>query len=69
KATDITLPDCTLCGRCVEFCPDKDVLQLRYLSVPVFSSGPAYFKQRKKAQTGWDKVKLVGFNRQEKDKV
>lgn len=69
KATDITLPDCTLCGRCVEFCPDKDVLQLRYLSVPVFSSSPAYFKQRKKAQTGWDKVKLIGFNRQEKDKV
>ncbi|WP_299202040.1 4Fe-4S binding protein [uncultured Amphritea sp.] len=69
KPRDITLADCTLCGRCVEFCPDKDVLQLRYLSVPVFSSSPAYFKQRKKAQTQWDSVKLIGFKQTEKEKI
>ena len=69
KPRDITLADCTLCGRCVEFCPDKDVLQLRYLSVPIFSSSPAYFKKRKRAQKEWDKVKLVGFSRPGKEKV
>jgi polyferredoxin len=62
KAKDITLPDCTLCGRCVEFCPDKDVLQIRYLNIPVFSATPQYFKRRKKAQTQWEKVKLIGFD-------
>lgn len=61
KPQDITLPDCTLCGRCVEFCPDKDVLQLRYLNIPVFSASPAYFKQRKKQQVVWEKVKLTGL--------
>ncbi|MBN0986347.1 4Fe-4S binding protein [Amphritea pacifica] len=69
RPKDITLADCTLCGRCVEFCPDKDVLQLRYLNVPVFSSSPAYFKRRKKAQTQWDSVKLIGFSNVEKEKV
>lgn len=59
QARDITLPDCTLCGRCVEFCPDKDVLQLRYLGVPVFSADPAYFKKRKKAQQRWQRITLI----------
>ncbi|MCV6628150.1 MAG: 4Fe-4S binding protein [Cellvibrionaceae bacterium] len=59
KPQDITLADCTLCGRCVEFCPDKDVLQLRYLNQPIFSASPRYFKARKKAQTQWERVKLV----------
>jgi len=56
---DVTFDDCTLCGRCVEFCPDKSVLQLRYLGFPVFSASPAYFKQRKKAQTRWDHSTLL----------
>lgn len=56
---DVTSEDCTLCGRCVEFCPDKDVLKLKYAFVPIFSSSPVYFKQRKKAQTDWEKRNLT----------
>ena len=63
---DITFEDCTLCGRCVEFCPDKDVLQLKYAFVPVFSSSPVYFKQRKKAQTDWEKRNLIQWFKERK---
>ncbi|MEJ1469960.1 MAG: 4Fe-4S binding protein [Candidatus Sedimenticola sp. (ex Thyasira tokunagai)] len=56
---DVTFEDCTLCGRCVEFCPDKDVLQLKYAIIPVFSASPQYFKERKKAQTNWEKTPPV----------
>ena len=55
---DVTFEDCTLCGRCVEFCPDKDVLQLKYATLPVFSADPAYFKPRKKAQRDWERANL-----------
>ena len=58
---DVLHADCTLCGRCVEFCPDKDVLQLKYAVVPMFRADPAYFKQRKKAQTQWEKKTLLGW--------
>jgi polyferredoxin len=64
---DVTFPDCTLCGRCVEFCPDKDVLQIRYASLPVFSSGPQYFKRRKKAQTDWEKRSLFAWWRRRRE--
>lgn len=57
---DVTHADCTLCGRCVEFCPDKDVLQLKYTVVPLFRADPAYFKQRKKAQVNFEKRTLLG---------
>lgn len=55
---DVTFEDCTLCGRCVEFCPDKNVLQIKYVGFPVFSADPQYFKVRKKAQTEWEKRNL-----------
>ncbi len=55
---NVTFDDCTLCGRCVEFCPDKGVLQLKYTVIPVFSADPAYFKRRKKAQTKWEKINI-----------
>jgi len=55
---DVTFEDCTLCGRCVEFCPYKDVLQLKYTMIPVFSADPAYFKPRKKAQRNWEQGNL-----------
>lgn len=54
---DVTFPDCTLCGRCVEFCPDRDVLRLTYATFPIFSADPAYFKARKKAQMEWENGK------------
>lgn len=61
---DVTFADCTLCGRCVEFCPDQDVLQLKYTVVPLFKASPAYFKQRKKAQGTFEKRTLLGWLRQ-----
>lgn len=59
QSRNVTFEDCTLCGRCVEFCPDKDVLQLRYTFFPVFKSSPQYFKHRKKSQTVWE-ANLIG---------
>jgi formate hydrogenlyase subunit 6/NADH:ubiquinone oxidoreductase subunit I len=58
---NVTFEDCTLCGRCVEFCPDKDVLQLKYTRFPVFSASPQYFKQRKKQQGQWEKSNLIAW--------
>lgn len=58
---DVLFADCTLCGRCVEFCPDKDVLQLKYAFVPLLKADPAYFKQRKKVQGQWEKRNLLGW--------
>jgi ferredoxin-type protein NapH len=60
---DVLFPDCTLCGRCVEFCPDKDVLKMKYAFLPILSADPAYFKKRKKAQTQWEKVTLFAKNK------
>jgi len=58
---DVMHADCTLCGRCVEFCPDKDVLQLKYAVMPIFKAHPGYFKKRKKAQDKWEKRNLLGW--------
>jgi formate hydrogenlyase subunit 6/NADH:ubiquinone oxidoreductase subunit I len=55
KKKDVTFADCTLCGRCVEFCPDKDVLAIKYLGFRLFRADPNYFKRRKQAQTAWEK--------------
>lgn len=55
---NVTFEDCTLCGRCVEFCPDEKVLQLKYASLPLFSSGAGYFKRRKQAQVAWERSSL-----------
>ena len=57
---DVLFSDCTLCGRCVEFCPDKDVLQMKYAFIPIISADPQYFKRRKKSQTQWEKKNLLG---------
>ncbi|NWF36457.1 4Fe-4S binding protein [Mariprofundus sp. KV] len=54
KEKDILMPDCTLCGRCVEFCPDKGVMALKYAVIPIKVSDPAYFKERNKAQKRWE---------------
>ncbi len=56
---DVTFEDCTLCGRCVEFCPDRDVLQLRYLGIPLFRASPAYFKRRRRTQARWESIRLL----------
>ncbi len=63
---DVLMPDCTLCGRCVEFCPDKGVLKMKYAVIPILSADPAYFKKRKKAQSVWEKSTLLSWWRNRK---
>jgi formate hydrogenlyase subunit 6/NADH:ubiquinone oxidoreductase subunit I len=53
---NITFSDCTLCGRCVEFCPDDDVLKLKYGPLTAFSSSKDYFKKRNKQDIKWRKA-------------
>lgn len=52
--SDVLFADCTLCGRCVEFCPDKGVLAMKYAVIPIKVSDPKYFKERNKAQKIWE---------------
>jgi len=40
--------DCTMCGRCVEFCPDDGMLALKLGPVSLFSAKAAYMKARAK---------------------
>lgn len=40
--------DCTMCGRCVEFCPDDGMLALKLGPLPLFESSGAYLKRRAK---------------------
>ncbi|KPV40298.1 4Fe-4S ferredoxin [Thiohalorhabdus denitrificans] len=61
RAGDATMADCTLCGRCVEMCPERDVLQLRYAGIKVFGADPVYFKARNRAQRRWEAASLVGW--------
>ncbi|MBF0380922.1 MAG: 4Fe-4S ferredoxin, partial [Magnetococcales bacterium] len=35
-----------LCGRCVEFCPDDNVLALRFGPITLFKSSNTYFRRR-----------------------
>ena len=51
---DILFPDCTLCGRCVEFCPDQGEMSMKYGVIPIKVSSPEYFKERNKAQKIWE---------------
>ena len=69
EKADVVFSDCTLCGRCVEFCPDKDVLQLKYAVFPVFRADPAYFKRRNKAQQGWERANLLSWWRGRRNKT
>ena len=59
KEKDILMPDCTLCGRCVEFCPDKGVMALKYAVIPIKVSDPYYFKERNRAQKVWEGKKTT----------
>ncbi len=51
--------DCTLCGRCVEFCPDDDVIQIKFGPFALFRSSRAYFKRRLKKESPKGEVKTV----------
>ena len=38
--------DCTLCGRCAEFCPEDGVIALKFGPWRCFTSGRDYYKAR-----------------------
>lgn len=38
--------DCTLCGRCAEYCPEDGVIALKFGPVALFRSSRAYYKRR-----------------------
>lgn len=61
QAKDILFPDCTLCGRCVEFCPDQGVMSLEYASFPIKVSSAPYFKHRNKAQKAWENASWLAW--------
>lgn len=43
--------DCTLCGRCAEFCPGDDVIQIKFFGFKLFGSGLDYYKKRVKQES------------------
>ena len=43
--------DCTLCGRCAEYCPDDDVIQIKFFGIRLFGSSREYYKKRVKRQS------------------
>lgn len=54
--------DCTLCGRCAEFCPDYDVISLKFGPLAWFRSGREYYKRRVKTESPhgeWKTIKLL----------
>jgi len=53
--------DCTLCGRCVEYCPDSGVIQIKFFGIPLFKSSRESYKQRVKLETpeGLPKNKVI----------
>jgi len=42
--------DCTMCGRCVEYCPDDGLLSLKLGPLALFSSSKEYAKRRGKME-------------------
>lgn len=42
--------DCTLCGRCIEFCPQDRVLHLKFGPVTLYRSRPEIFRARSRAE-------------------
>lgn len=38
--------DCTLCARCVEYCPDDGIIQIKAGPIPLIASSRDYYRQR-----------------------
>lgn len=51
--------DCTLCGRCAEYCPQDGVIRLKWGPFALFSSRRDYYKDRLKAELPDGTVKPV----------
>jgi ferredoxin len=51
--------DCTLCGRCAEYCPDDGIIQLKFGPASLFASSRAYYKARVKEESPQGGSKVV----------
>ncbi|MEO5345767.1 MAG: 4Fe-4S binding protein [Magnetococcus sp. YQC-9] len=50
KASEVFHDDCTLCGRCIEFCPQERVLQLKFGPLTLCHSHPETFRARSREE-------------------
>lgn len=55
--------DCTLCGRCVEYCPQDGIIKLKWGPLALFSSSREYYKSKVKRELPDGTVKPVKFVR------
>ena len=55
--------DCTLCGRCAEYCPQDGVIKLKWGPFALFSSSREYYKNRVKGELPDGTVKPIKFVR------
>ena len=55
--------DCTLCGRCAEYCPQDGVIKLKWGPFALFASSREYYKNRVKGELPDGTVKPVKFVR------
>ena len=55
--------DCTLCGRCAEYCPDDQIIRVRAGSLAAFSSSRDYYKRQVKRETPDGERKVIRIAR------
>jgi NAD-dependent dihydropyrimidine dehydrogenase PreA subunit len=55
--------DCTLCGRCVEYCPQDKVIELKWGPLALFASSREYYKSKVKGELPDGTVKPLKFVR------
>ncbi|MCF8197988.1 MAG: 4Fe-4S binding protein, partial [Sulfuritalea sp.] len=55
--------DCTLCGRCAEYCPQDGIIKLKWGPLALFSSRREYYKSRVKRELPDGTVKPLKFVR------
>jgi ferredoxin len=53
--------DCTLCGRCAEYCPQDGVIALKWGPLSLFASSREYYKNKVKTELPDGTVKPVKF--------
>ncbi len=55
--------DCTLCGRCAEYCPQDKIIELKWGPLALFSSSREYYKAKVKREFPDGTVKPLKFVR------
>lgn len=50
KSQEVFHDDCTMCGRCIEFCPQEQVLHLKLGPMTLYHSRPEIFRTRSREE-------------------